>query len=785
MAEKVFPGPAWEPMEFLLDLSLFADLKEKEKFKKNLKRYRGPMWLRWFQKDDVICRMGEEASTAFYILKVQDVEKLQQAGPAKARQRLQEIPEEMKQVEDQIRDGEIKVRELGEPLEEPQRKQLEKLQDAINELQAKSEALQDERDGWSRFINVLERPPSMTEAASPAVIVNLPAPDSPGDRHSWWSRLYQKWAPRVLSENQDPKYLPADGPTALNTQTRQALMHEGDLFGEMACLNRAPRSATVTAARDCYVLEMLSNVLVELDADVSYQKKRKEIYKERVLELHLRDLAMFRDLSNDQFAQIYKEVRDDVELVSSKAGQIICDEHERSDCVYLIRAGLVQVKKNVSSLLSVADVTDWEKLWSELRSTSGLASTVASALSETTRIILETKDDPKKLTPNEQSEIVHDLNQLIKNAKLKDIQDIGKSSASSVENLTAAKTKELLKTEDGKTSQKSSMGPDPKKEAARIIAEVVKSTAVRPLEVVGRDQMPQNLVLEQRREQRFLLDAIFSGCIRPLPRFPDPPLVLSYLSQGEFIGEMGVYRRLPRSATCIAFGQPDRAVEKEVEVLREDVELVRIPDHLFLRLLETFPILRSQVEKEIARREEQSQERAQQSCSQVDATGMLSQDAERLGLMQGRQLMLIDMERCILCGECVRACENSHADQKTRLFLVGNRFDKYMVPITCRSCLDPVCMIGCPVRSIQRGNNGEIQIKDWCIGCELCAKSCPYDAIKMHSREVTNPQLIQKPFVAVVCDLCSSLPDRQPRCVYACPHEAALRFDARSGLPID
>jgi Fe-S-cluster-containing hydrogenase component 2 len=573
-------------------------------------------------------------------------------------------------------------------------------------------------------------------------------------------------------------------------------MHEGDLFGEMACLNRAPRSATVVAARDCYMLEMLSNVLVELDGDENYQEKRKRIYQERVFELHLRDLSIFRDLSDEQFAQVYEEVRKNVELVSCKSGHIICDEHERSDCVYLIRSGLVQVKKNVSSLLSVADVADWEKLWSELRAgmlsppvqgQQGPPETAAakawhpaftSLFSETICALLQTKGEAKQLTPAEQTEVVHDLNEVIKNGNLKEISYIKKPSSFPLEAPAPAKTSQIPQAQDAKTPQQ-----DSKKEVARIVADVVKGAVVRPLEVVGREKMQQNSVPDQRRRQRLILEEILSGCFRPLPRFPGPPIVLSYRSQGEFIGEMGVYQRQPRSATCIAFGQPERPVDKEVEVLRDDVELVKIPDHLFLRLLETFPILKSQIEKEIARREQHTQERAEQSRAEHHSSGLLSPQAERLGLMQGRQLMLIDMERCTLCGECVRACEDSHEDHKARLFLVGNRFEKYMVPITCRSCLDPVCMIGCPVRSIQRGNNGEIQIKDWCIGCELCAKSCPYDAIKMHPREVTNPLVIQKPHVAVVCDLCSHLPDRQPRCVYACPHEAALRLDARSGLP--
>jgi Fe-S-cluster-containing hydrogenase component 2 len=113
----------------------------------------------------------------------------------------------------------------------------------------------------------------------------------------------------------------------------------------------------------------------------------------------------------------------------------------------------------------------------------------------------------------------------------------------------------------------------------------------------------------------------------------------------------------------------------------------------------------------------------------------------------------------------------------------GLRFDKFLVASSCRSCLDPYCLVGCPVNAIKRLNSREILIEDHCIGCGKCADNCPYGNINMHSEpeKMMDDPAHQGQKVAVVqqkattCDLCRDV-DGQPSCVYACPHDAAHRM---------
>jgi Fe-S-cluster-containing hydrogenase component 2 len=242
--------------------------------------------------------------------------------------------------------------------------------------------------------------------------------------------------------------------------------------------------------------------------------------------------------------------------------------------------------------------------------------------------------------------------------------------------------------------------------------------------------------VQRRRLNRLLLEALYPGCLRPVPPLTGLEPVLRYVSRGEFLGVLGQVRGQPRSATCVADVLPPAFVRDGGKLKYEEsgdrIELVRIPRADFEHLCRREPSIAARAAELVHTREGQDQERQGKPRFQAAGGLVTSPEFGELGLAQGQRLMLIDLDRCTRCDECVRACIDTHADGRTRLFLDGPRFGHYLVPTTCRSCRDPVCMIGCPVGSIHRGPRGEIRIEDWCIGCSRCANQCPYGSIQMH-----------------------------------------------------
>ena len=159
-------------------------------------------------------------------------------------------------------------------------------------------------------------------------------------------------------------------------------------------------------------------------------------------------------------------------------------------------------------------------------------------------------------------------------------------------------------------------------------------------------------------------------------------------------------------------------------------------------------------------------------------------------IFQGTNVLLIDQNKCLRCDECVTACADTH-EGSTRLNRTdGIAFANLLVPTSCRHCENPLCLTDCPPGdAILRDPNGEVYIRDNCIGCGNCARLCPYGNILMVQGEKKAglfeallsrlgfrpeqlPEAVQTK--AAKCDLCRGLPGG-PACVRACPTGAAFR----------
>ncbi|MFZ3215669.1 MAG: cyclic nucleotide-binding domain-containing protein, partial [Candidatus Acidiferrales bacterium] len=230
------------------------------------------------------------------------------------------------------------------------------------------------------------------------------------------------------------------------------------------------------------------------------------------------------------------------------------------------------------------------------------------------------------------------------------------------------------------------------------------------------------------------------GFVKVSQTYPGGEMVLAYLSRGEYFGETGLLHGTMRTATCTAL---------------DHVEVVRISADDFSSMTQQFPGIRhklAEIEHERARMN-------QETLAVINSTPLDS--FLKQGLMEAQSLLLLDLNACTRCDACVTACADAH-DGVTRLVREGLRFDHYLVATSCRQCLDPLCMVGCPVGSIRRRNSLEVIIEDWCIGCGLCAENCPYGNINMHPfnvlTDVPGMPGMKKAMVkqkATSCDLCA------------------------------
>jgi Fe-S-cluster-containing hydrogenase component 2/CRP-like cAMP-binding protein len=102
------------------------------------------------------------------------------------------------------------------------------------------------------------------------------------------------------------------------------------------------------------------------------------------------------------------------------------------------------------------------------------------------------------------------------------------------------------------------------------------------------------------------------------------------------------------------------------------------------------------------------------------------------GVIEGTEVLVIDLDLCIHCNECEEACarRHGHSRMNRKGMVVGN----ISIATACRQCQDPVCML-CSRAGIARLPTGEVYITESCIGCGICAERCPYDNISIMTLE--------------------------------------------------
>jgi CRP-like cAMP-binding protein/Fe-S-cluster-containing hydrogenase component 2 len=251
----------------------------------------------------------------------------------------------------------------------------------------------------------------------------------------------------------------------------------------------------------------------------------------------------------------------------------------------------------------------------------------------------------------------------------------------------------------------------------------------------------------------FLL--VRGGHVKVAVQEADRDLAVTYLRKGDHTGEIGLLLDQPWPFSLTAL---------------EHVELVRIGRDAFQQVLADAPAIEDQLWRSaVARLKERGF-----AAGNPESVEPLRR-AMDTGLIHGESVLLIDLNTCTKCDDCVRACADTHGGTP-RFVREGIRVSHYSVPTACYQCTDPVCMIGCPTGAISRPL-GTLQVvinQATCIGCHRCVNGCPWHNIV--PVPYYNADLGQHIQLATKCDLCVGRREG-PACVQMCPHGAAVRVD--------
>jgi len=168
--------------------------------------------------------------------------------------------------------------------------------------------------------------------------------------------------------------------------------------------------------------------------------------------------------------------------------------------------------------------------------------------------------------------------------------------------------------------------------------------------------------------------------------------------------------------------------------------------------------------------------------------------------------MAIDVDKCIGCGNCVRACKqendvprepfyfrtwveryhvpdgdiehpqvdspNGGYDGFPEKYRPGDGAKSFFVPKLCNHCAHSPCVQVCPVGATFESPDGVVLVdKSYCLGCRYCVQACPYGCRFIDPRTST----VDK------CSLCYHRITRglTTACCETCPTEARVLGDLK------
>ena len=302
----------------------------------------------------------------------------------------------------------------------------------------------------------------------------------------------------------------------------------------------------------------------------------------------------------------------------------------------------------------------------------------------------------------------------------------------------------------------------------------------KPFRDVTRDDSPDEVVIAEEGDYPDSVYLIRSGVARLSQKYHDGRRTVGYLNPGRPFGLSEVINAL-QSNDATAYASRLSAIGY--------LNAVSIPAGVIESLVQNGSINLPQTTSND--RSKDSQDLAAAGTQGAIASPSVSSVDEHLlnflvdgKYVQGSASMVIDLDRCTRCDDCVQACAVAH-DNNPRFIRHGPISGRHMIANACMHCADPVCMIECPTAAIHRDtDDGLVLINELtCIGCAQCASNCPFDAIRMVETRDEDGELIvdskNTPILeATKCDLCYDQPTG-PACQRACPHDALERIDLR------